>query len=487
MQCHVKLVFSNVGNRCADCHADIHRRQMGNNCEQCHIVEGWRELTANVNGHQNRFPLLGAHAATQCEDCHKSAAVGLFRGLSTDCAFCHINDYNTAKSIDHKAARFSTKCETCHRFDNWSQGFDHAATGFPLTGTHAQLECVQCHIGGNFSGTPADCVSCHLADFNSTTNPNHIAAGFPQDCALCHSTAAWTPAVFDHSKTKFPLTGEHTKLQCPDCHKNGQYVGLPTACVSCHLGDYKGATNPNHITAGFPQDCALCHSTAAWIPAVFDHSKTKFPLTGAHTKLQCPDCHKNGQYVGLPTACVSCHLGDYKGATNPNHITAGFPQDCAICHNATAWSPSTFDHSKTKFPLTGAHTSVQCTNCHIGGVYAGTPTDCYSCHSKEYNSTTDPNHVTAQFPKDCSQCHTTSSWSGATFNHTWFPIYTGTHRDKWTTCGDCHTNSNNYSVFSCITCHAHDKAPTDAEHRDVRNYVYNSTSCYACHPTGRGD
>src|SRR5512136_3207643 len=37
-QCHVSLVFTNVGTKCADCHADIHRRQMGANCESCHTV-----------------------------------------------------------------------------------------------------------------------------------------------------------------------------------------------------------------------------------------------------------------------------------------------------------------------------------------------------------------------------------------------------------------------------------------------------------------
>ena len=38
--CHVKMVFSSVGQRCQDCHADIHRRQLGANCEQWHTVRG---------------------------------------------------------------------------------------------------------------------------------------------------------------------------------------------------------------------------------------------------------------------------------------------------------------------------------------------------------------------------------------------------------------------------------------------------------------
>jgi hypothetical protein len=414
-QCHVKLVFSNIATECAGCHADIHRRQMGSDCKQCHSVRGWREVVRPIDGHANRFPLLGSHRVLECQDCHKSAAVGLYRGLNTDCAFCHIEDYNSAQSVDHKALGYSTKCETCHSMDGWAQNFDHAQlTGFPLSGAHSALDCFQCHPGGNFSGAVADCSSCHLLQYNS-------------------------------------------------------------------------ATNPNHITAGFPQDCAVCHGTSAWVPAQYNHGATSFPLTGAHAPLTCSACHSNGQYGTLPTACVSCHLTQYNQAANPNHVTAAFPQDCSICHSTSAWIPSTFSHSSTRFPLTGAHTSVPCANCHIGGVYAGTPRDCYSCHSGEYASVTDPNHVAAGFPRDCSQCHTTSGWSGAQFAHTQFPIYSGTHAGRWTTCGTCHTNSTNYSVFTCFNCHEHDKTITDSRHSGISNYVYNSANCYSCHPNGRAD
>ena len=99
-------------------------------------------------------------------------------------------------------------------------------------------------------------------------------------------------------------------------------------------------------------------------------------------------------------------------------------------------------------------------------------------------SVTNPNHAAAGFPKTCETCHTTTSWSGATFNHTWFPIYSGSHKGKWTTCGDCHTNASDYASFSCTNCHAHDKTSMDSKHRNNKNYVYNSSNCYSCHPRG---
>ena len=64
----------------------------------------------------------------------------------------------------------------------------------------------------------------------------------------------------------------------------------------------------------------------------------------------------------------------------PNHTAAGFPTSCTLCHNTTQWQGAVFDHSKTAFPLTGAHTSVQCAQCHVGGNFTTVPTDCASCH-----------------------------------------------------------------------------------------------------------
>ena len=69
VECHTKLVFKNVGSTCADCHADIHRRQFGANCEQCHTVNGWNVSVQAIQNHFNRFPLVGAHAALECDAC----------------------------------------------------------------------------------------------------------------------------------------------------------------------------------------------------------------------------------------------------------------------------------------------------------------------------------------------------------------------------------------------------------------------------------
>jgi hypothetical protein len=254
-----------------------------------------------------------------------------------------------------------------------------------------------------------------------------------------------------------------------------------TDCYQCHSTNFQGATNPNHVTGNFSHSCQTCHTTTAWQPATFDHNTTRFALTGTHTTVQCQTCHTNGNYQLVYTDCYQCHSTNFQGATNPNHVTGNFSHSCQTCHTTTAWQPSTFDHSTTKFALTGAHTTVQCQNCHTNGNYQLVYTGCYVCHSSNYTSTTNPNHAAAGFPTTCETCHTTSTWAGATFNHTWFPT---SHGNANGVCATCHTNPSNYAVFQCTICHT--KAQTDSHHTNVTGYVWNSVNCYSCHPRGSG-
>ncbi|MCU0329314.1 MAG: hypothetical protein MUE53_10010, partial [Chitinophagales bacterium] len=116
-----------------------------------------------------------------------------------------------------------------------------------------------------------------------------------------------------------------------------------------------------------------------------------------------------------------------------------------------------------------------------------TPNTCVGCHQSDYNSTTNPNHAAAQFPTNCIACHSQSAWSPSTFDHDnlYFPIYSGKHDGEWNLCADCHFNSSNYNLFSCINCHEHDDPADMADKHDgVNGYQYNSNACYACHPDG---
>jgi hypothetical protein len=157
---------------------------------------------------------------------------------------------------------------------------------------------------------------------------------------------------------------------------------------------------------------------------------------------------------------------------------------CTNCHTTTGWPGAVFNHSATQFPLTGAHVATACASCHGDGVYDGKSTDCYSCHQANYTSTTAPNHAAAGFPTACASCHTTNTWLGATFNHdgSWFPIYSGKHLAKWTSCSQCHPSPSDFRQFTCLTCHEHNKTKMDDTHKEKPGYRYESLQCYACHP-----
>ena len=198
IQCHVKPVFTNVGQRCQDCHADIHRRQLGANCEQCHTVRGWQVSMRQIEQHNNRFPLTGAHAVVDCDACHKGAATSHFQTMSTACSSCHVADFQAAQSPNHVAANFPTTCDSCHGTDNWLNAkFDHGSVGFPLTAGHAvpPRQCADCHINNNYNLTSTACVNCHLKDYQAATNPNHVSAAFSQTCNLCHNTTSWAECL----------------------------------------------------------------------------------------------------------------------------------------------------------------------------------------------------------------------------------------------------------------------------------------------------
>jgi hypothetical protein len=172
------------------------------------------------------MPLNAAHKALSCDTCHKNS---LFTGANLTCGTCHAKDYAAAKTPDHKAAGFPTTCELCHnaRDNSFSQGrFNHSSV-YPLSGMHATTDCASCHRNGVYKGTPRECVGCHRADYDRTTQPNHAASGLSTDCASCHrqSDPSFGSANFNHNSV-FPLVGLHAAQACTSCHVQGHVARL---------------------------------------------------------------------------------------------------------------------------------------------------------------------------------------------------------------------------------------------------------------------
>jgi hypothetical protein len=530
VQCHARPVFTDVGKNCADCHADIHRRQMGSNCAQCHTVQGWNIATQNVKDHQNRFPLLGTHAAVPCDSCHKSAAVGQFLGLSTQCDSCHLKDWQNTTNPNHPSAGpafASSNCQGCHLFDTWlGAKFDHTSTGFALTNGHANVPCVSCHINNNYNLTiaPTDCGNsgCHLTTWQQTNNPKHSSAGPTfalANCTNCHNTVSWTASTFDHSTTGFALTNGHANVPCASCHINNNYnlTIAPTDCGNsgCHLTTWQQTNNPTHSSAGptfATANCTNCHNTVSWTTSTFDHSTTGFLLTQGHANVPCASCHINNNYnlTIAPTNCgnAGCHLTTWQQTNNPVHSTSGAAfaaANCSTCHTPAGWDSASFDHSTTGFALIGTHMSpspTPCASCHISNNYTLSSADCLTCHQTDWNKTQAlggnvPNHITSNFPSSaaaCSSCHTITVWSDGKFDHsaTGWPL-TGSHQlapaGKVSTCAQCHVGGN-YTLGSantdCYGCHQTDWTSTQSLGGNIPNHItagFPTSQCSTCHDT----
>jgi len=103
------------------------------------------------------------------------------------------------------------------------------------------------------SAAPLDCYTCHSDKWLSTVAlaltdssvPNHLTAGFvTATCASCHTTSSWLGAVFNHSATRFPLTGAHHTVACNLCHLSS--TPPPLDCASCHNAQW-----PEHRNVGW--------------------------------------------------------------------------------------------------------------------------------------------------------------------------------------------------------------------------------------------
>ncbi|MFO7694556.1 MAG: cytochrome c3 family protein [Vicinamibacterales bacterium] len=471
--CHTSRSFLTVSPSCATCHTDPHAARRGAACETCHTPEGWASASRAFHK-TGRFNLEGRHLDVPCESCHIKGAV---KGTPTKCVDCHW----VRRQDDPYRTRLGSDCETCHRPVSWTAvTWSHgAATGTPLSPAHRALGCDSCHTNRRFDAGSPSCHSCHAKQYQSTTQPAHLAAGFPTQCELCHkpSHTSFTQASFQHN-AYFPLSGVHATQACASCHRNSVYKGTPRDCVGCHQADYERTASPSHAAAGFPTACESCHrpSDASW-KTTFNHSSA-YPLAGVHATQPCTVCHTNNVYKGTPRDCFSCHRTNYERTTSPNHAAAGFPTACESCHRVSdaSWR-ATFNHNAV-FALVGVHATQACAACHTNNVFKGTPRDCFSCHRTDYERTTSPNHPAAGFPTACDSCHSASSstWS-ASFDHNRFFVLAGRHLSA--ACSSCHRNSvYRGTPRECYPCHQtqYDRT-TDPNHRAAGF----PTTCETCH------
>jgi|CXWL01.1.fsa_nt_gi hypothetical protein len=241
----------------------------------------------------------------------------------------------------------------------------------------------------------------------------------------------------------------------------------------------------------FSKDCSLCHVPKRWdimrSDFRFDHFKeTKYALNGMHATVSCLRCHNDrGSTAGVAArGCVACHVDLHKGAMGLS---------CTKCHNETSWKTQgrqgerMAEHSRTGFPLTGMHATLQCAGCHKGasvGDFRGLSRDCLSCHRTEFNGakpTPSANHETNGFPQTCQSCHGTSAWGpGTEMKHS---VVGGV------ACYNCHSGdfqrgpnhvAQNFAR-SCQTCHVTTGWRAGGGGTFDHNSLGANPNCFSCH------
>ena len=239
IECHTQLNFTETQSTCVSCHTDVHENTVGDDCLRCHTTAHWLVSGVQELHEANGFPLDGVHFTTACTECHQRANELAFERLGTDCAQCHTPDFMATSEPNHQQAGFGMDCAMCHDplATAWS-GSAQFHLFFPLDGGHGGLSCTECHTNGTYEGLSSECASCHLDDYNNTSNPNHQQLGFPTDCALCHdNNNSWMPAAFtDHDNDYFPIySGEHRNEwnTCTECHTTPGNFSL-FSCIDCH-------------------------------------------------------------------------------------------------------------------------------------------------------------------------------------------------------------------------------------------------------------
>ncbi len=273
-----------------------------------------------------------------------------------------------------------------------------------------------------------------------------------------------------------------------------------------------------------------------FLPARFgpeEHSRTAYPLAGAHLAVACNECHlpkgagaakadaargaaRRGPVFRLGAKrCAECHedphgkdawsrvarpdegkASDRRGkgadAAPPGRTDASVPAgpgqassgtarsgargECEACHRVESWRQVSFDHAATRFALSGRHARVTCVSCHRLAEPKGSVTKwrfaglSMACAAC-HRDPHEGQFVSNGGPVACERCHTTNDTRATGFDHA---------RDSAYALDGAHKR------LDCAVCHR-------TETRDGRKFVRYKPlpkTCRGCHgkstPPGQG-
>lgn len=195
----------------------------------------------------------------------------------------------------------------------------------PQVQGHAKLEnrCLDCHTIG--AGVPSNkCIACHALDKIAADD----AARDPRAQAIrgMHRSFGSVACGSCHSDHK----GRSPSLATRAFSHDALSATLRTACADCHSS--QRPTDALHREAAAP--CGTCHSTTAWKPATFEHSKY-FVLDRDHS-VACVTCHDVANDYARYT-CYGCHEHTPANMAREHReegISTQELADCVRCHRS---------------------------------------------------------------------------------------------------------------------------------------------------------
>lgn len=506
-QCHARKQHVNAAG-CLKCHTllkeridagrGLHANDSHKKCQICHVEHQgenynliwWPDGKEKFDHWETGYELLGRHKTLKCEQCHtakfiveknrfiekKKDLTKTFLGLNHECLTCHQDEHR---------AQMNESCTTCHTMNEWkpAEKFSHRTARYQLVGRHQTVACAACHPVVQDNKWPDNrdyqkfrglafgaCADCHSDPHDNRFGPR---------CENCHTPNDWRSvktAAFDHSRTRFPLLGQHQNLTCEKCHAPGQSIKIAKfdRCTDCHA-DYHRGQFVNRAQGGA---CEECHTVQGFSPSTFtiaQHQDSNYKLEGSHLAVPCFLCHTKND-VDAPaikfrftsTRCADCHDNPHQ-QTVDKYLNQG---GCEYCHTVSRWADKIFDHSETGFPLLGRHERTACTACHkqeestnrpANLAFTKLPSDCQSCHADIHlGQFREKKSDTEKSVTHCEQCHTPIDWLADKFDH---------NRDSQFKLDGAH------AYVSCEKCHPQ----VTVKEKTVRLFKLPRMDCSYCH------
>ena len=397
----------------------------------------------------SRWP--GVHATQACASCHKN---GVYKGTPRDCVGCHRTTYERTTSPNHAAAGFPTTCESCHRpTDRELEGRRsttaassrssactrrrRARPATRTTSTRARRATASAATARPTSARRARTTRPRVPDDVRVVPPavGRRAGGRRSTTAASSRSSACTPRrparratrttstrarrATASAATARPTSARPTRTtRRPGSRRRASRATGPSdASWSGDVQPQQRSSRSSACTRRRPARRAT-RTTSTRARRATASAATARPTSARPTRTTPPPASR--RRATRATA-----------RRRPRGRRASITTGSSSSPGATSRRPA---RRATRTTSTGARRAT------------ATRATRRSTTARRTRTTGRPG---SRRPARRATGTRTTSFNQGRFNHTWFPITSGKHAGR--ACAECHTDPNNYKVFTCTT------------------------------------